>query len=238
MPLPVGFRGGRGRHLMPPEDQGRAGGTSLSQARRSGAKTRRGTAFLCPAMRNGRCRLRGAKRTRPRTAAGLERGRRARWIHGRYSLEAREARWAGTNDATAYRVRDPCSGAAERSTGRPGSAQDPGCAAAHPWAGIASPPVTKCSGQRAGRGVPPRSFEGSVQDLGFENYAPATGVPDRLYVTAKVRSSGTTGARPRGNPMTRTRVSRSVPARPVRVPETWSRTMKPTPARRPWEHPS
>src|SRR5215470_7955696 len=71
---------------------------ALSNVRRCGAKTRRGTACQCPAMKNGRCRLHGGKSTGPRTPEGLERSRRARWKHGRYSREAkeaaREARWS------------------------------------------------------------------------------------------------------------------------------------------------
>jgi hypothetical protein len=38
-------------------------------------------------MRNGRCRLHGGKSTGPRTADGLERSRRARWVHGARSRE-------------------------------------------------------------------------------------------------------------------------------------------------------
>ena len=36
--------------------------------------------------------MHGGFSTGPRTADGLERSRRARWIHGRYSREALEAR--------------------------------------------------------------------------------------------------------------------------------------------------
>ncbi len=61
----------------------------FSKAPGCGAKTRRGTACLCPAMRNGRCRLHGGKSTGPRTAEGLERSRRARWKHGFCSRETR-----------------------------------------------------------------------------------------------------------------------------------------------------
>ena len=62
-----------------------------SKAPRCGAKTRRGTSCLCPAMRNKRrCRLHGGKSTGPRTQEGLERSRRARWKHGVYSREVRE----------------------------------------------------------------------------------------------------------------------------------------------------
>jgi hypothetical protein len=41
-------------------------------------------------MKNGRCRMHGGASTGPRTAEGLERSRRARWIHGAYSREVRE----------------------------------------------------------------------------------------------------------------------------------------------------
>lgn len=56
---------------------------------RCGAKTRRGTPCIAPGMPNGRCRLHGGASTGPRTPTGLERSRRARWKHGRYSREAR-----------------------------------------------------------------------------------------------------------------------------------------------------
>ena len=62
----------------------------FSKAPRCGAKTRRGTACRCPAMRNGRCRLHGGKSTGPRTVEGLERSRRVRWKHWVYSRETRE----------------------------------------------------------------------------------------------------------------------------------------------------
>lgn len=39
-----------------------------------------------------RCRMHGGLSTGPRTPEGLERSRRARWKHGRYSREAIEAR--------------------------------------------------------------------------------------------------------------------------------------------------
>ena len=50
----------------------------------------RGRQELCrqPAMRNGRCRIHGGKATGPRTAAGIERIRRASTKHGRRSKEA------------------------------------------------------------------------------------------------------------------------------------------------------
>src|SRR5690349_3621257 len=56
--------------------------------RRCGAKTRHGTPCLCPGMRNGRCRIHGGLSTGPRTPEGLERSRKARWVHGERSAEA------------------------------------------------------------------------------------------------------------------------------------------------------
>jgi hypothetical protein len=58
------------------------------KAPRCGAKTRRGTACQCPAMRNGRCRLHGGLSTGPKTQAGIERCRLAATRHGLYSREA------------------------------------------------------------------------------------------------------------------------------------------------------
>ena len=69
------------KHGNPPGD--------FTKAARCGAKTRRGTACQCPGMKNGRCRMHGGLSTGPRTAAGLERSRRARWKHGAYSRETR-----------------------------------------------------------------------------------------------------------------------------------------------------
>jgi hypothetical protein len=40
-----------------------------------------------PAMPNGRCRMHGGKSTGPRTPEGLERMRRAKKRHGKYSEE-------------------------------------------------------------------------------------------------------------------------------------------------------
>jgi hypothetical protein len=58
-------------------------------APRCAARTRRGTACRCPAMRNRRrCRLHGGKSTGPKTAAGIDRIRAARTIHGNYSRAA------------------------------------------------------------------------------------------------------------------------------------------------------
>ena len=62
------------------------------RAPRCGARTRRGSACACPAMRNGRCRLHGGLSTGPKTTAGLKRSRRARWKHGAFSREARQLR--------------------------------------------------------------------------------------------------------------------------------------------------
>lgn len=43
-------------------------------------------------MANGRCRMHGGASTGPRTPEGLERLRKARTIHGRYSAAAIELR--------------------------------------------------------------------------------------------------------------------------------------------------
>jgi hypothetical protein len=59
-------------------------------APRCGARTRRGTTCLSPAMPNGRCRMHGGPSTGPRTPEGLERSRRARWKHGAYARETRD----------------------------------------------------------------------------------------------------------------------------------------------------
>lgn len=65
---------------------------------RCGAKTRAGTPCEGPAMwstrtgRYTRCRLHGGKSTGPRTQDGLERSKRARWSHGRYSVVRRQQR--------------------------------------------------------------------------------------------------------------------------------------------------
>jgi hypothetical protein len=65
-----------------------------AKAPRCGARTRAGGCCRQPAMRNGRCRMHGGLSTGPRTAAGLERSRRARWKHGFCSAEIREQRSA------------------------------------------------------------------------------------------------------------------------------------------------
>jgi hypothetical protein len=59
-----------------------------NEAPRCGAKTRRKTSCLSPAMPNGRCRLHGGKSTGPNTKEGLERSRKANWKHGRRSAES------------------------------------------------------------------------------------------------------------------------------------------------------
>ena len=62
---------------------------------RCAARTRSGRPCKAPAIRGKRrCRMHGGKSTGPRTPEGLERSRRARWKHGRYSEEARKARAA------------------------------------------------------------------------------------------------------------------------------------------------
>lgn len=64
----------------------------VSKAAGCGAKTRRGTPCKCRAMPNGRCRLHGGLSTGAKTAAGLERIRRAVTKHGRYSQAAKAER--------------------------------------------------------------------------------------------------------------------------------------------------
>lgn len=65
----------------------------LAQAApRCGATSRRtGQPCRAPAMANGRCRMHGGASTGPRTPEGLERSRRARYVHGEYSVGARAA---------------------------------------------------------------------------------------------------------------------------------------------------
>jgi hypothetical protein len=64
-----------------------------NSAPRCGAR-RKSTGQPCraPAMPNGRCRVHGGASTGPRTPEGLERSRKARWKHGRYSQEAKAER--------------------------------------------------------------------------------------------------------------------------------------------------
>jgi hypothetical protein len=78
-------------------------------APRCGACTRAGHACRQPAMKNGRCRFHGGKSTGPRTAAGLERARTARLVHGFRSAEIIDLRKAAA--ATSRRLRALLSGA-------------------------------------------------------------------------------------------------------------------------------
>src|SRR4051812_21021149 len=64
----------------------------IKKVKRCGARNRRGTACGSPAMQNGRCRLHGGLSTGPRTAEGIERIRRAKTKHGRYSKQAKAER--------------------------------------------------------------------------------------------------------------------------------------------------
>lgn len=57
-----------------------------------GARTRGGSPCQNLSMKNGRCRMHGGASTGPRTAAGLERMRTAKMIHGGRSLETIEFR--------------------------------------------------------------------------------------------------------------------------------------------------
>src|SRR5262245_36286313 len=62
----------------------------FTKAQRCTARTRQAAYCRNPAMRNGRCRMHGGASKGPKTAAGLERSRKARWKHGARSREARE----------------------------------------------------------------------------------------------------------------------------------------------------
>src|SRR5262245_23846077 len=90
---PLTPRRGRLRHCNPtgplfgPGWPGRRCGAKTRQGR---PKTRHHPRCLNPAMRNGRCRMHGGKSTGPRTPEGLERSRKARWIHGERSAETRQ----------------------------------------------------------------------------------------------------------------------------------------------------
>ncbi len=77
-------------------------------APRCGARTRAGCSCRQPAMKNGRCRFHGGKSTGPRTAAGLERSRRARLVHGLRSAEVIDLRKAAA--AAGRRLRALLSG--------------------------------------------------------------------------------------------------------------------------------
>ncbi len=61
-----------------------------SKAQRCGAKTRKGTPCLSPAMSNGRCRMHGGKSTGPKTPEGIQRIRETHLKHGRYTMKALE----------------------------------------------------------------------------------------------------------------------------------------------------
>jgi hypothetical protein len=64
-------------------------------ATRCGAKARTRGGLPCqaaPVRGKKRCRMHGGLSTGPRTPEGLERSRRARWVHGRRSKEAIEER--------------------------------------------------------------------------------------------------------------------------------------------------
>ncbi len=64
-------------------------GGDPASAPRCGARTRAGTPCRGPAVRGRlRCRMHGGRSTGPRTAAGRERCRAARWRHGGRSAEA------------------------------------------------------------------------------------------------------------------------------------------------------
>ena len=73
-------RRGKLKNNNPPGD--------FMSAQRCGAKTRRGSACLAPAMKNGRCRLHGGKSTGPKTEAGIQRIREAHLKDGLHTKTA------------------------------------------------------------------------------------------------------------------------------------------------------
>jgi hypothetical protein len=92
---------GRLRHGNAPGDP--------STAPRCGARcsSRAGQPCRGPAMRGKRrCRRHGGRSAGPRTHAGRERSRRAHWLHGRYSAEARASRVAAAIEREAQRDAD------------------------------------------------------------------------------------------------------------------------------------
>ncbi len=64
----------------------------FADVQKCGAKTRKGTPCLSPAMKNGRCRLHGGLSTGAKTAEG--RARCGNWKHGDYSKAAKAQRKA------------------------------------------------------------------------------------------------------------------------------------------------
>ena len=63
-----------------------------SKAPRCGARTRRKSKCMSPAMRNGRCRMHGGASTGPKTKSGKRNSARANLRHGRFQRSAIEAR--------------------------------------------------------------------------------------------------------------------------------------------------
>jgi hypothetical protein len=64
----------------------------FTKATRCGAKTRKGTPCLGPAMKNGKCRMHGGKSTGAKTINGKLRAQTANWRHGYYSVKAKRER--------------------------------------------------------------------------------------------------------------------------------------------------
>ncbi len=64
----------------------------LSTVPRCGARTRRGTACLAPAMKNGRCRSHGGKSTGAKTPEGRAARDEPKTIHGFYGEDGRALR--------------------------------------------------------------------------------------------------------------------------------------------------
>jgi hypothetical protein len=77
----------RGFERCFPEIESRA--ARMHRAPRCGARNRTGQPCRAPAIRDKkRCQMHGGKSTGPRTAEGLARSKRSKWVHGYYSAEA------------------------------------------------------------------------------------------------------------------------------------------------------
>lgn len=64
----------------------------LRNAKRCGAKTRKGAPCQSPATANGRCRMHGGPSTGAKTPEGKARCRMSNYKHGHYAYEAIKAR--------------------------------------------------------------------------------------------------------------------------------------------------
>ena len=61
---------------------------NIKNAKKCGAKTRKATSCLSPAMKNGRCRMHGGKSTGAKTLAGIEKIKKSNLKNGFYTNQA------------------------------------------------------------------------------------------------------------------------------------------------------